>query len=146
MKNQITMSSTILASLVALVLLPAAVVAFVPTTPATFSLRQATRIQSTSSQDPVQVNTDDEMFPDATILEFTLEQHKPLGCTVEESLAHTKEKHVFVTKVCAMLTCINNVRCSTAVRVSDRASFPCRLSCVDCSLSMTATQKQLDCK
>lgn len=38
-------------------------------------------------------------FPDATILDFVLEEHKPLGCTVEESLGDKTLKPVFVSKV-----------------------------------------------
>jgi hypothetical protein len=43
--------------------------------------------------------TEKQAFPDAEFLEFVLEEHRPLGCTVEESLAHPKEKFVFVSKV-----------------------------------------------
>ena len=39
------------------------------------------------------------LFPGSHVLEFTLLNHKPLGCTVEESLAHPMEKHIFITKV-----------------------------------------------
>lgn len=38
-------------------------------------------------------------FPDAQILEIVLTEHKPLGCTVEESLGDTTLKPVFVSKV-----------------------------------------------
>jgi hypothetical protein len=37
------------------------------------------------------------LFPGAEFLEFVLSPHRPLGCTVEESLADTR--HIFVTKV-----------------------------------------------
>jgi hypothetical protein len=58
----------------------------------------STRIYSTSKESSTDISAEN-MFPDATILEFTLEEHKPLGCTVEESLAHPMEKHVFITKL-----------------------------------------------
>mmetsp|Transcript_28227 Transcript_28227/g.39721 ORF Transcript_28227/g.39721 Transcript_28227/m.39721 type:complete len:289 (+) Transcript_28227:116-982(+) len=41
-------------------------------------------------------------FPKAPVIEFTLENHVPLGCSVEESLAtedYGGEHHVFVSKV-----------------------------------------------
>jgi hypothetical protein len=41
--------------------------------------------------------SDDALFPNAEFLEFVLSPHRPLGCTVEESLADTR--HIFVTKV-----------------------------------------------
>jgi S1-C subfamily serine protease len=45
-----------------------------------------------------EVNGSDEtLFPNAEFLEFILSPHRPLGCTVEESLADTR--HIFVTKV-----------------------------------------------
>jgi hypothetical protein len=39
------------------------------------------------------------LFPYAEFKEFVLSPHRPLGCTVEESLADTR--HIFVTKVVA---------------------------------------------
>jgi hypothetical protein len=39
----------------------------------------------------------ENLFPDAEFLEFVLSPHRPLGCTVEESLADAR--HIFVTKV-----------------------------------------------
>jgi hypothetical protein len=38
-------------------------------------------------------------FPSAQVLEVSLPEHKPLGCTVEESLGDTDLKPVFVSKV-----------------------------------------------
>ena len=38
-----------------------------------------------------------KVFPEAVIEEFSLANHRPLGCTVEESLADTN--YVFVTKI-----------------------------------------------
>lgn len=46
------------------------------------------------------IMTEKEAFPDAEFHDFVLKEHRPLGCTVEESLAHPMEKHVFVAKVC----------------------------------------------
>lgn len=56
--------------------------------------RTTTRLRD--SEEPVEQQL---LFPSSQILEFTLTNHKPLGCTVEESLAHPTEKHVFVAKV-----------------------------------------------
>jgi hypothetical protein len=39
----------------------------------------------------------ENVFPNAEFLEFVLSPHRPLGCTVEESLADAR--HIFVTKV-----------------------------------------------
>ena len=80
-------------------LLPKTVVGFVPMMPI-FSRHSFTRIHSTASEEPVDVTDTDTLFPGATVLEFSLKQHKPLGCTVEESLAHPAEKHIFISKVC----------------------------------------------
>jgi hypothetical protein len=41
----------------------------------------------------------EEVFPDATLKTFSLPEHRPLGCTVEESLADLQMKPVFVSKV-----------------------------------------------
>uniref|UniRef100_A0A7S1GJI6 PDZ domain-containing protein n=1 Tax=Cyclophora tenuis TaxID=216820 RepID=A0A7S1GJI6_CYCTE len=41
----------------------------------------------------------EDRFPKAEIYLVTLEEHKPLGCRVEESLAHPEEKWVFVSKI-----------------------------------------------
>jgi hypothetical protein len=41
----------------------------------------------------------EEVFPDATLKSFCLLEHRPLGCTVEESLADLIRKPVFVSKV-----------------------------------------------
>lgn len=38
-------------------------------------------------------------FPDAQVLTIQMQEHKPLGCTVEESLADSDMKPVFVSKV-----------------------------------------------
>ena len=40
-----------------------------------------------------------EYFPKAEIFNVELEEHKPLGCRVEESIGHPDEKWVFVSKV-----------------------------------------------
>jgi hypothetical protein len=53
-----------------------------------------TRLQG--AEEPVEETT---LFPSAQFLGFTLAEHKPLGCTVEESLAHPKEKYVFCSKI-----------------------------------------------
>ncbi len=44
---------------------------------------------------------DEDIFPDATKVDFILALHKPLGCTVDESLAPEVNgvRHVFVSKV-----------------------------------------------
>ena len=39
------------------------------------------------------------VFPGAEILQVSLTHHKPLGCTVDESLADKELKPVFVSKV-----------------------------------------------
>ena len=43
-------------------------------------------------------------FPDASVMDFLLTEHKPLGCTAEESVAIDTQfpnaKFVFVSKVC----------------------------------------------
>ena len=41
----------------------------------------------------------ESIFPNADILTITLQQHRPLGCTVEESLAKSDLKPVFISKV-----------------------------------------------
>jgi hypothetical protein len=41
----------------------------------------------------------EEVFPEATIKTFCLPEHRPLGCTVEESLADLELKPVFISKV-----------------------------------------------
>jgi hypothetical protein len=41
----------------------------------------------------------ENLFPSAEFKEFVLSPHRPLGCTVEESLADAR--HIFVTKVVA---------------------------------------------
>ncbi|KAI2510188.1 hypothetical protein MHU86_4220 [Fragilaria crotonensis] len=38
-------------------------------------------------------------FPDAQVLTIQMQEHRPLGCTVEESLADSDLKPVFVSKV-----------------------------------------------
>lgn len=38
-------------------------------------------------------------FPSADIIDISLPEHKPLGCTVEESLGDNDLKPVFVSKV-----------------------------------------------
>lgn len=76
------------------VALPLSVVGFVPARP---SFSRTSRIRATASEEPVDVA--EKLFPDATVLEFTLEEHKPMGLTIEESLAHPMEKHIFVTKL-----------------------------------------------
>jgi hypothetical protein len=38
-------------------------------------------------------------FPNAEIFHISLPEHRPLGCTVEESLADSDLKPVFVSKV-----------------------------------------------
>jgi hypothetical protein len=43
------------------------------------------------------VSSAENLFPKAEFLEFVLSPHRPLGCTVEESLADAR--HIFVTKV-----------------------------------------------
>jgi hypothetical protein len=43
------------------------------------------------------VSSAENLFPNAEFLEFLLSPHRPLGCTVEESLADAR--HIFVTKV-----------------------------------------------
>jgi hypothetical protein len=45
------------------------------------------------------VSSAENLFPYAEFLEFVLSPHRPLGCTVEESLADAR--HIFVTKVVA---------------------------------------------
>lgn len=84
-------------------LFPLAATAFLPAAPSTFARTASTRFHSTaSSDDPSSMDvvvSAQDLFPDATILNFTLQEHKPLGCTVEESLAHANEKHIFVTKL-----------------------------------------------
>jgi hypothetical protein len=49
------------------------------------------------SMSSVLYGSDDHLFPNAEFLEFVLTPHRPLGCTVEESLADTR--HIFVAKV-----------------------------------------------
>ena len=50
-------------------------------------------------------NDADTFFPQAEMIEFVLPKHRPLGCTVEESLADNDvAHHVFVSKVrCASI-------------------------------------------
>lgn len=70
--------------------------------PTLFARPAATRLGSAVSEEqPASdvTDTSSSLFPGSEILEFELAEHKPLGCTVEESLAHPVEKHVFVTKV-----------------------------------------------
>jgi hypothetical protein len=38
-------------------------------------------------------------FPDAEVLDIRLKEHKPLGCTVEESLGNSDLKPVFISRV-----------------------------------------------
>jgi hypothetical protein len=45
---------------------------------------------------------DDDMFRGAEFLEFSLALHRPLGCSIEESMAlscESRYQHVFVSKV-----------------------------------------------
>lgn len=83
-----------------------------------FAHRHSTTTRIQSNKDPVDAAPADidaeKLFPEATILEFTLEHHKPLGCTVEESLAHPMEKHVFITKV-RLSTTACDLMCVTSV-------------------------------
>jgi len=100
MKRQRVVTWMLLASFLLGTILPLAVGFCSP--PAFSRHSITTRIRSTASEEPVDVTEtlESKLFPDATVLDFTLEKHKPLGCTVEESLAHPMEKHIFVTKVC----------------------------------------------
>ena len=67
------------------------------------SRRQQYRIKATSDDSPVttaMVAAEDKDFlQDAEILELTMLEHRPLGCTVEESLGKLYGKVVFCTKV-----------------------------------------------
>lgn len=60
------------------------------------SFPRSTFTRLRESQAPIEQHTS---FPSAQLLNLTLTEHKPLGCTVEESLAHPKEKHVFCSKI-----------------------------------------------
>lgn len=61
-------------------------------------------------------------FPSAQVIEVSLAEHKPLGCTVEESLGDTNLKPVFVSKVRQgrSVVCV----CTIAI-LKFRLNFPC---------------------
>mmetsp|Transcript_27367 Transcript_27367/g.38492 ORF Transcript_27367/g.38492 Transcript_27367/m.38492 type:complete len:302 (+) Transcript_27367:136-1041(+) len=70
-------------------------------TATTTEMEQDTTTKASSSRQLVSTH-----FPKADVVEFTLEHHVPLGCSVEESLAVNQEtgnyaddQHVFVSKV-----------------------------------------------
>lgn len=91
--------SFLAATLAALVAVASPITGFVATSNTAHFSRSKIRFQSTSEKVEEEDSLED-CFADATILEFSLKEHKPLGITIEESLAHPMEKHVFVTKVC----------------------------------------------
>lgn len=147
MRQQRQSLMTVYVCLVVLVTVDSVATAFVPLA-VTFHCHRpkghaaksmtSTRIYSTSKESSTDISAEN-MFPDATILEFTLEEHKPLGCTVEESLAHPMEKHVFITKVCVFV-CFYVLLLLLLVYII-LTLFPC-----DCSLRKVVMQKQPDSK
>lgn len=62
---------------------------------------KAARSSQTSDEVPVTVAAAEpaNFLEGAEILELTLEKHRPLGCTVEESLAKGHENIVFCSRV-----------------------------------------------
>jgi hypothetical protein len=62
-------------------------------------------------------------FPSAQVIEVSLPEHKPLGCTVEESLGDTVLKPVFVSKVSKVHVFIYDDESVSLIQIFDAADY-----------------------
>ena len=72
-------------------------VSFFPSISGGVRVGTSTAILVATEENNSDIRSSENLFPNAEFLEFVLSPHRPLGCTVEESLADAR--HIFVSKV-----------------------------------------------